>query len=919
MFSKRNDSSTASVPVSQTGYSSPSQSIGPVSVGSRSVPTNENGEKQNVESSQQQGVLNQQYDSKNMASVFEQYYEMEDMEIAKNGTKSNVARVPLSGYIGNFFSKSAKYQMGAYPHSYQEPGYSFNETTEYRHKDNFQRVYFGSSDDRFLDPADGRVKELVVQCTDQVYRGPQNSTYKRTFIRNVAPLTLRLANWPMSGLDEVDSETRSFKRMMSSVELLIKWPISVALLSTVVGVPGVASTGQILNSGNYDPFPYRYWGYCKVARNTIEGSRLSSASRPSLASSATVSSNMNRILEPQTLCFDIGEEWAQTRSVESWKNDPSNKSLYKKCPEYIFVAYTAAQFSNSDDDKAAIHKIGLKAARDAKVPAYWLGSACMDDNDVENEVFRISDIVRGAHSVVIAIGTPSENAPEPWQNEEERIRMLLRQWGERVWTFPEVLLCRNENMKVYEKNKGDVILDLPKNRLAAYFWNDPESSRQLLDHYAGNLILGSLQLLSISLGCLFARKAGKYLDGDQSYALMGLLSQRPKIDGSDSEFQAFARLSLANDSDRILERLMCILPKDCYQPWYCVSDGYGVSLWDIEPYCQIAGICEDDTVLVDAAFGATIHWDRFRKVNARRASSAGRIFNQILLHGAPFFLAIGIILWKTTKHAINVLNTTASDVSSIIEIERKITSGIVDIGKNITDWVSNIPMLENATDLIHLTNLNGIFSANDVPGTDLLHKIRALLSWSQFFQVIGLILVIVALATFVLSPYLTRLLYRGKFWGSQAWLFGFEGYADLETIESQIFGARMHRFHWSPNGSSLSRHDKNDSNECAGQDPINDSIIRTKIEQAARNEGSDRMRIFTLIDTNTMTVTLFEAARPPSVLLLCAAEGGMQRAIACSYQWMTGTCYRETILRMETPVLEKMSRVSRVKLGAFRK
>ncbi|KAJ5404585.1 hypothetical protein N7509_004456 [Penicillium cosmopolitanum] len=192
----------------------------------------------------------------------------------------------------------------------------------------------------------------------------------------------------------------------------------------------------------------------------------------------------------------------------------------------------------------------------------------------------------------------------------------------------------------------------------------------------------------------------------------------------------------------------------------------------------------------------------------------------------------------------------------------------------------------------------GTHVQNEVPGIETLHKLHALLSWSRFFEAVALILMIVALATFLLSPYLTRLLYRGKFWGSQAWLFGFEGYADLETIESQIFGARMRRLRWSPYGSSLSRHDKNDSHECVGQDPIKDPIIRTKIEQAARNEASNGMRIFTLVDTNTMTVTLFEAARPPSVLLLCAVE---------------------VVLRLETPVLEKMSRVSRVKLGAFRK
>ena len=39
----------------------------------------------------------------------------------------------------------------------------------------------------------------------------------------------------------------------------------------------------------------------------------------------------------------------------------------------------------------------------------------------------------------------------------------------------------------------------------------------------------------------------------------GLLRQRPVVDRTDSEFQAFARLSLANDSDSLLEGLMCLL------------------------------------------------------------------------------------------------------------------------------------------------------------------------------------------------------------------------------------------------------------------------------------------------------------------------------------------------------------------------
>lgn len=64
-----------------------------------------------------------------------------------------------------------------------------------------------------------------------------------------------------------------------------------------------------------------------------------------------------------------------------------------------------------------------------------------------------------------------------------------------------------------------------------------------------------------------------------------------------------------------------------------------------------------------------------------------------------------------------------------------------------------------------------------------------------------------------------------------------------------------------------------------------------------------------------MTATLFMAARPPVCFLLAGSEGGMQRAIGCSYDWTTATLYRETVLRMETPVQDKMARCNRVKIG----
>lgn len=64
-----------------------------------------------------------------------------------------------------------------------------------------------------------------------------------------------------------------------------------------------------------------------------------------------------------------------------------------------------------------------------------------------------------------------------------------------------------------------------------------------------------------------------------------------------------------------------------------------------------------------------------------------------------------------------------------------------------------------------------------------------------------------------------------------------------------------------------------------------------------------------------MTATLFESAGPPVALLAGGEEGGMQRALACSYDITTGTMHRETVLRVPTLTLETMHGMPRVRLG----
>ncbi|GAO18681.1 hypothetical protein UVI_02058970 [Ustilaginoidea virens] len=706
-----------------------------------------------------------------------------------------------------------------FPNSYQKPGLSFVSTDKRRHRDILQRVWQGPPNDKYLSPCDGRLKNLVVQAAQDVYSGAQNSTWRRTFVRNVSPIYIQLANFPFSSVSTDPGAWTGEDWAMVG----LKWiPTCLGLLCVVrlLWQP-TAAEGQLRNNGWYDPFNYRYWGYPKVARNYYE----SPAAVDVIPHGGSASNLMiQRVLGPRYLCFLNEPSEKQMRGVAVRRVDQSTAST-----PYLFIAYTAEQFEEQDFED--LHHIAERAAREAGVPAYWVGCSCMQDKEeIEDDVYRISDVVRGAHSLVIAVG-PSRSRPD-WSSPDA----MLLMWGERMWTLPEALLSpADKDVTICTRGGGSDPRVISRKQLAAVVWDDPLVSRQLIDHFNKTLDLSRLELVSIALGCLRGRKTTEYLPGDLSYALMGLLRLRPQIDESDSAFQAFARLSLANDSDMLLERLICMLPKDRdASSWLAMDDAWNAHLWDIYPACQVAGVGHDNTVILDGAFGAAIRWKAFATVKAIGVDSWRRLGSRMLIHGAPLVFLLGVILVATGASVL-----------------------------------------------------------------------------------VGALLLILSLLIIVPSPYLVRVIYSGKIWGSQAWFFGFEGYLDLATIESHIFGAYLGRLKWSPASSSISKHMMNEHGECVGVDPTADAGVRAMVEQARHGAHGD-LKVFTLVDTYTLTVTMFLAARPPVAVLICGREGGMQRALMCSYDWASQTLYRETVLRMETPVLERMFRVNRFRFGLQR-
>jgi hypothetical protein len=63
---------------------------------------------------------------------------------------------------------------------------------------------------------------------------------------------------------------------------------------------------------------------------------------------------------------------------------------------------------------------------------------------------------------------------------------------------------------------------------------------------------------------------------------------------------------------------------------------------------------------------------------------------------------------------------------------------------------------------------------------------------------VGIISFLIAVKAFFLLPVAMLILYRGKFWSTQASLIGVEGFPDRDWFERKLFGFSEGRLKWSP-------------------------------------------------------------------------------------------------------------------------
>lgn len=154
-----------------------------------------------------------------------------------------------------------------------------------------------------------------------------------------------------------------------------------------MGLTGMKCLGGLgsntLYFGKYPPVLHTYWGDAKVWSNHLENSReLSQLAR---------NTSLYRPLKPRYLC-QLTSDSFKFIDVDEWEREPGNSA---RTLSYLFVAYSSEHFiydpekrkTETDDDMEYLHKIGMAAAREAGVAAFWIASSCMrDKKEMENDV-----------------------------------------------------------------------------------------------------------------------------------------------------------------------------------------------------------------------------------------------------------------------------------------------------------------------------------------------------------------------------------------------------------------------------------------------------------------------------------------------------------------------------------------------------
>ncbi|KAJ5360921.1 hypothetical protein N7517_010112 [Penicillium concentricum] len=705
---------------------------------------------------------------------------------------------------------------------------------------------------------------------------------------SVLKITKQIPYWILSALLTLSI---SIPHWITSIllTLTLSWIIPLVLSLDICTAPWDDDG----SADRYDKYENVYWRWPKHAINVLDQSP--NNDRPQ--------SNIDSLTIPRRLVVkdQITNQWAPKET------DLIRDKKTGMLQPYIFLSFSRANYFPKSDEE--LRKMFYKVAErmlhhenndrdplDPPLEAFWLDLDCVSGdqnipaNDVQSpctrDVNTISDAVRCAKRVYIVLPTEIPRDKEIW--------------GERMWTFPEVLLasdklryCFTHSTSMAPFTPHEVTLTDMYNS----FWPGPTPSSprlngetkhedaigHLIKHYTNSVQLSELQLFTFAVQAMATQATGINIKGyttkDMAYAAMGLFSYRLTPNDSDTAFQAIARLSLVNDSNQLLERLLCLSPKPGKSPVgrppgsdpagsetilhnIADEDQYGTHLWDIKPLIDVVGVGDDlhePTVIVDRCRGIPIRWKDFPRLRYTKdlSGTSASISNAVVYRSKAFMLS-GFSLF-------------ASAIA--------LSLALIDFKGNETEATRNVlEVLETRVIAYYLIAIALYFG------------VALVISW--------------------FSPWAVRKLCSDSVEGCSSHLVGFEGTMELHELEKIIYGNFNNRLSYTASSTVFSKN-------------LRHYELRMSTE---RDEGywekefkdlglPNRHRLFTLVDTGNMTVSVISAERPPVVALMCGREGGMLRVLLCSWRFEKNCLYRESVIRMRSSIEDQATQNDWLKIS----
>ncbi|KAF9892758.1 hypothetical protein FE257_001160 [Aspergillus nanangensis] len=733
-------------------------------------------------------------------------------------------------------------------------------------------------------------RRLLVQATPESIKKYPLRHWRHRKIKGEVPVVIKLAEFCLNPLgDYIPKEERSIARRM------VHWiltPLLTICLGLVIQI--LLSVDMVLspwsnNGGSswaqYQEYENYLWQWPKHAINPLD-------QRPDDKSSRKKTPGFEASLFsfPRRLVVKNDEtgEW-EVKETEEIRD-----KLTGSLPRYVFLSYSPKCFDDSFPVQDYVERAGKAMVKEENenlskgerpITAFWLDKSCIRSHgntgqDTTEDVNNICDAVRGAESVYIVLPDDSD--------------YCKHEWGARLWTLPEALLAPTKMRYCFEVNsefQSDTKLSLTN--MYETFWGPSKdlASREislLVEHFSGTITLSNIQLFAHAVQALACRKVSSrdgtklqvqgYSQTEVAYAAMGLMAYRITPDPTDNNFQAIARLSLANDSDQLLERMVCLLPKPASSSNpilatdastgpvanseellqnMAMEDQFDSRLWDVSPLCKLVGVGDDPhipTVILDQCHATPIRWKRFPTITWITELKSFRGFlSARLVRWCCYWINLGFAtLWTSIPIAVAIYGPITNSNAS----------------NNTPTQVSSILSLQNYY-----------------------------LGMAAYFAIAWVLSLFAPAAIDRISSEATP--------GSLGQLVGFEGTMDIRRLERIIFGNVHDRLRFTPSCTPLTRDFR---------DPTYRQAKELDYAALERNLLPGQ-RLFTIVDLVTNAVSVIAAERPPTVALICGRDGGMLRALLCSWRFENNCLYRETVMRVRSSMYDQTAALTWVKVS----